>query len=318
MRAVDPVEVVVAVVLHDSADHLQPLIDSLTDGMAGTRWTAVFVDNASTDDSVKVAHRVPGSVVVEHEANVGFGAGVNAAIGAAPHHEAVLALNADVRLHPGCARRLLRTVRRPGVGIAVPRLVDAEGRLAPSLRREPTVLRAVGEAVLGGNRAGHYAPLGEMIVAPRHYRSEGPATWACGAVWMINGQCLSRLGGYDESFFLYWEEVDLALRARATGHGLAYVPDATATHVGGSSNTDTALYALMLTNRARGFRRHHGPLRSAAYRGALLAGELARAARGRPTSRAAVRALLGDADVLPVAGRPAESIRCTTTGGTTS
>jgi GT2 family glycosyltransferase len=301
----DPVEVVVVVVMHESADHLPRLIDSLDGGMAGTRWSAVFVDNASTDQSVELAHRVTGSVVVECDTNVGFGAGTNVAIGAAPGREAVLVLNPDIRLHGGCARRLLEAVRQPGIGIAVPRLVDGGGRLSPSLRREPTVLRAVGEAVLGGGRAGRYAPLGEMIVSPARYRSPGPAVWASGAAWMISDRCLRRIGGYDETFFLYWEEVDLALRARDAGEGLQYLPDATATHLGGHSNTDPSLFALMVANRARGFRRHHGPLRSAAYRSALVVGEIARAASGRATSRAAVRALLGDAGVLPPAAREA-------------
>jgi GT2 family glycosyltransferase len=162
-----------------------------------------------------------------------------------------------------------------------------------------------------------------MIVAPARYRAHGPAVWASGAAWMISGPCMSRTGGYDESFFLYWEEVDLALRARDAGYSLEYVPEAAATHVGGRSNVDASLYALMMTNRARGYRRRHGPLRSSAYHSALLAGEIARAALGRPTSRAAVRALLGDSEVLPPAARakattnaahPGDTNRCLAEG----
>ncbi len=67
-------------------------------------------------------------------------------------------LNPDVRLEPEALVRMLRALHHPGTGIVVPRLEDAAGRLQRSLRREPTVLRALGQALLG-ERAGRFRRL---------------------------------------------------------------------------------------------------------------------------------------------------------------
>jgi GT2 family glycosyltransferase len=198
---------------------------------------------------------------------------------------------------------------RPGVGIAVPRLLDVDGTLAFSLRREPTILRAAGESVLGGLRAGRVGALGEIVCNPDAYTHTRPTDWATGAAWLITTQCFHAVGGFADDYFLYSEETDLALRARDHGFASVYVPDAVVTHDGGASNVDPALFALLTRNRVRCYRRRHGAAAALAFRVALLAGELARAGSGRATSRAAVRALMGDDRVLPTVVR-------TTTYGT--
>src|SRR5665811_2530774 len=90
----------------------------------------------------------PDATVVEMGRNAGYAAGINAAVAAAPPHTAVLVLNPDVRLGAGCVPELLRALREPGVGIAVPRLLDAHAVLIDSMRRAPTCLRALGDALI--------------------------------------------------------------------------------------------------------------------------------------------------------------------------
>jgi GT2 family glycosyltransferase len=285
-----PIDLVVAVVTWNSAADLPALVDSLPAGLAGVdRWQLVIADNASSDGTTAVAARLaPEATVLALPANGGFAAGVNAAVAAAPAHRAVLVLNADVALGPGAAAALLAAAGRPGVGIAVPRLLGPDGSVAPSLRREPTVLRALGESVLGGYRAGWVPALGEVVRRPGRYTRPGRADWASGAVWLVTRPCFAAVGGFDESFFLYSEETDFALRARDLGYGLTFVPGATAHHRGGQSSVDPSLHALLAANRVRGYRRRHGRVATLAFRGALLVGEGARAVAGRATSRAAV------------------------------
>src|SRR5262249_42728834 len=150
--------------------------------------------------------------VIEPGCNLGYGAAVNLGFAAVRPREAILITNPDALLHSGTLRRLRAGVQ-PGVGIVVPRLLDSDGTLARSLRREPTVLRATGEAVLGGLRAGRVAALGEMVCDAGDYANARTIDWATGAAWLVTPRCFEAVGGFAEDYFLYSEETDFALRA---------------------------------------------------------------------------------------------------------
>ncbi len=292
-----PDRVAVVVVTYNSAPLLADLVASLPAGMAGTEWELVVADNASRDASIETVRRLaPGAHVVEVGRNGGYSAGINAAVGAASPHDAVLILNPDVRLRPGCGRALVEALRRPGVGISVPRLENAAGELIFSLRREPTLARAVVPALIGAERAGRIPAWGEVVTDRRSYTVEGVADWAEGSTQMVSARCWRACGPWDESFFLYSEETEFDLRARDHGFALSYVPSAIATHLEGGS-TNPQLWSLLVLNRFRLFRRRNGKVASAGFWLASLAHEAVRGAldprggRGQ-ASRAAVRALL--------------------------
>lgn len=288
------VDVAVVVVAYDSADVLPGLVASLPAGLEGLSWQLVLVDNDSRDDGCDVVRRLlPGATVVRTGRNGGYAAGINAGVVAAPPHEAVLVLNPDVRLHPGCGRTLLTALRTPGTGVVVPRLVDGEGRLIATIRREPTLLRAVADALVGGDRAGRLpASFGEVVTDPAAYDEPQDVDWAEGSTMLLSARCLRRVGRWDESFFLYSEETDFALRAGDAGFAVRFVPAARAVHLEGGSRAVPALWALLTVNRVRLFHKRHGPVATTAYWAALVAREAGRAALGRPTNRASLRALL--------------------------
>ncbi|HEX5496879.1 MAG TPA: glycosyltransferase family 2 protein [Mycobacteriales bacterium] len=287
--------ITVGVVTHHSARVLPGLLDSLPGALAGVPdWRLAVADNASADGSVDlVRRRFPAATVVDLGGNRGYAAGVNACAAVDPR-AALLLCNPDVRLRPG-AVAALGAATGSGVGITVPRLEDADGRLAHSLRRRPTVTRALGEALLGGRRASRFAALSEVVADPAAYTGPSRSDWATGAVMLVTRECLEAVGGWDESFFLYSEETDFALRAADAGFSLRLVPDAEAVHVGGDAHTSPALWALLTANRVRLFARRAGALRGAAFWSAVVAGEALRAAgRGRSTAthRAALEVLL--------------------------
>jgi len=249
-------------------------------------------DNGSSDGSVPlVRDRAPAATVVLMGRNAGYAAGINAAVRAAPPHAEVLVLNPDVRLMPGCVAEL-RTAMQPGVGIAVPRLLDGAAQPVNSLRREPTVLRAWADALIGARRAGRYRSLGETVTDRKVYERPATADWATGAVLLIGAECWDRCAPWDESFFLYSEETDFALRARDAGFVTRYAPSAQAMHLGGGSATSPRLWPLLTLNRVRLFSRRNGRIRTLAYWAALVAREASRSLLGKEASRAAVRALL--------------------------
>ena len=258
-------------------------------------YEVIVVDNNSADGTLEVVARdLPDATRVQLGRNAGYAAGINRGVAVARPSRAVLALNPDVRLMPGVVTRLLETLAIPGTGIAVPRIVDAHGRLDRSLRREPTVLRALGEALLGGRRAGRFHALGEVVQDPGRYEQSGTADWASGAVMLVSRECFDRVGRWDESFFFYSEETDFSLRARDAGFVLRYAPDAIAVHLGGSSHTSPRLWSILTVNRLRLFARRNGRLTTAAFWAALMLNEGLRAplSHHRAVHRAALRALV--------------------------
>lgn len=283
------------IVTYNSADALGSCLASLPAGLTGVHLTEVVVaDNASKDNTCDIAKNATGLPVrvVELGRNAGFAAGINAGVATLGPHDAVLVINPDVRIRPGAVAVLAKAFERPRVGIAAPRLLNNDGSLQPSLRRPPTALRAWAEAIIGGSRAGRWGTLGELITDPRRYAVAGPATWATGGVQMISAAAFRAVGPWDETFLLYGEETDFAIRAARAGYVTWYVPDAEFEHDGGESGTNPMLWALLTVNRTRIVRRHYGLPAWLAYFPAVVLGEAIRAAAGRRTAKAALTALL--------------------------
>ena len=162
--------------------------------------------------------------------------------------------------------------------------------IALSLRREPTIVTAWSDALLGTKLAALIG-LGEIVDKPPLYQHGGIVEWATGAALAISARARRAIGSWDESFFLYSEEVDYMARVRQSGLNVVYEVKARAVHFGGAYHENTYLSALMTTNRIRYFRRHHGPMATAVFRLAIIIGETMRFALG-PGHRAALRAAL--------------------------
>jgi N-acetylglucosaminyl-diphospho-decaprenol L-rhamnosyltransferase len=280
------------VVTWNSAAVLPGLLASIDAGMGTLDRQVIIADNASSDDTVEVARRMaPDCLIVHTGRNAGYAAAINAGLAAADPYDAVLVLNPDIRLEPGCVEAMYAHLAREGTGIVVPRIRADDGTLAWSLRREPTVLRALGEAVLG-ERAGRFAAFGESVVDEAAYERPATVDWATGAIMLVSAGCQRACGPWDESFFLYSEETEFSLRARDRGYLTRYAPEAVATHKGGESNTSPRLWSLLTVNRVKLYRQRHSLPATALFWTAVLLREASRAARGDPRARKAAAALL--------------------------
>ena len=165
----------VVVVTRDSEDVIAGLLDSLERGLSGCDWDLVVVDNASTDGTVALVSRDDRARVVQMGANVGFAAAVNRGLEGTGSTRDVLVLNPDTRLADGLGdslrARLGFSGRKGGVhaghgkadigvhgeeqiGVVAPLQVNGDGARLPSLRREPTIRRALAETFVGVRRAG--------------------------------------------------------------------------------------------------------------------------------------------------------------------
>lgn len=291
------------IVTYNSAERLPALLD----GLAGTPVThVVVVDNCSTDTTVKVARERQGDpfrlTVVESPENGGYAAGVNLGRAAAPDGAWLLVLNPDVRLRPGAVEALLGTIRA-GVGVAVPTLVDPHGGRAPSLRREPSVTRALGDALLGSRvRRGRPGWTSETVHDARAYETAQDVDWATGAAMLVSPDCADAVGPWDETFFLYSEETDFCRRARAHGFAVRFVPGSVVEHEGGGSGRSLLLDALAGANRVRYYAKHHGPVATTVFRACVGLDCLLRA--WRPSARLTLRLLTSPDPAATLGLRP--------------
>lgn len=278
----DPVRpLAVVIVTYNSGDAIGGLLDTLADGLEGIeRFDVVIADNASSDRSVAIAKAHPARPrVVQTGWNGGYAAGINAALATVSRYADVLILNPDIRLSRGAVARLVARLRHTHIGIAVPRILHEDGTLFHSLRREPSLRTAWADALLGA-RLGARFDRGECICNPQFYATPGLFDWASGAALAISAEARIRAGAWDETFFLYSEEVDYQRRIRAAGYYIAYAPDTEVVHLGGDYQRNAKLYAILTANRIRDYERHHGGFSTALFRLAVLTGEVLRSLGG--------------------------------------
>jgi N-acetylglucosaminyl-diphospho-decaprenol L-rhamnosyltransferase len=255
----------VVLVTWRSRDHLPGCLAALEAAKDEDALETIVVDNASDDDTVAcVRERAPGALVVRNDTNRGFAAAVNEALRLA-RGDAVLLLNPDVVLGRGCIARLRRDLDEDEtLGLAGPQLLFPDGRPQRSAWDAPRLPTLAFDAFLLYNllpRSRRH-PLAARIAAAAE-----DVDALSGACLLVRRSCFESLGGLDERFFLYFEDVDLGLRARAAGWRVRLVPDARAVHaLGGSAFRDRrAFWRHYETSRRELFRKHlRGPRRLAA------------------------------------------------------
>lgn len=264
-------DVAAVVVTYNNADDIEPLVASLRREAEGQTIRLVVVDNDSTDDTVERARAHPDVIVVRSGGNLGYAGGINAARDHVGDADSVLILNPDLELAPGALRVLRQRLLHRGVAVAVPRILDAHGEVYASIRRDPTLGRALGDALLGERLGGRPAWLSEIEMDRRRYRHAHAIDWATGAALLIDAGTYAMIGDWDEQFFLYSEETDFLLRVRDTGAQVWYEPDATVQHRSGGSGSSDELAALLEVNRVRYYEKRHGRARSLPFQMAVAA-----------------------------------------------
>jgi len=273
------------VVTYNSADHVAELLDSIPSAMGALTYSVVVVDNGSSDTTVELLEGRSDCITVR-SINDGYAAGMNRAVRASVSAEAILILNPDAALDSGSVPAMLEVLRKPGVGVVAPRVREADGSLSPTLRRGPTMGRVGGLSFTG------WPAFTERIEEPAAYETEHEVEWAVGAILLVDHRCYDRLGGLDESYFLYSEETDFSLRAKDAGWATVYTPSAGAMHIGGGSGESATTHTMKQLNRIRLYRRRAGTMRAWAYYGITVLMEVRRALLGHDKSWPTVRALV--------------------------
>jgi N-acetylglucosaminyl-diphospho-decaprenol L-rhamnosyltransferase len=229
---------------YNAGPDLRAALDSIAADVGDTPWEGVVVDNASSDGS---ADEVCGSgakvTVIRNAANVGFGRAVNQGI-AATSAPVVLIMNPDCRLTPGAIQRMKTELdTHDRCAIVGPRILDPDGAEQGSARGDPDMLTGLFGRTSPLRRLMPSLPVSRRNVVGNATGSAASSSvdWVSGACMLTRRSALARVGGFDERYFLYWEDADLCRRLRAYGFEIRYAPTATAIHrVGQSSRTARA------------------------------------------------------------------------------
>jgi N-acetylglucosaminyl-diphospho-decaprenol L-rhamnosyltransferase len=254
------------IVNYESGAALVRCVDGLR-----SEWVAevVVVDNGSVDGSLdEVRRRFPEVVVLVPGQNLGYGTAANRGV-AATTSPWVLVCNPDLEVRPAAVALLSDALTaNPGYALAGPLIRTPGGDRYPSARRFPSLSDAAGHALLGMfapdnrfTRSYQQTHLGDAGVGLQ------TVDWVSGACFMARRSAFEQVGGFDEAYFMYAEDVDLCWRLGRAGWQVAYVPAAEVTHAQGVS-TDRHPYRMI-------FEHHRSLLRFAArssggWRKALL------------------------------------------------
>lgn len=279
----------IAVTYGNEAD-IDGFIASLRAEAASHRLRVIVADNDSPDGTLERTRVYDDVIGLRTGGNLGYAGGINAAMAAAGDADAILILNPDLVLTPGVVAALRHRLSQPGVGAVVPTIVDGVGTRTISLRREPSILRSLGDALFGARLRRRPAAFSELVLAPDDYRSAHPVDWATGAALLVSRTAARAIGDWDERFFLYSEETDFFRRARDAGYTIWFEPAGIVRHSEGGSGASLALEQLLAVNRIRYFAKHHGRVATFAFHGTAVLNEITRCAH--PRHRVILRTLL--------------------------
>lgn len=240
------------VVSYNARDHLRKCLDELERRLPADAEILV-VDNASSDGSPElVRDEHPRCRLIALERNVGFGAANNQAAAVA-RGEHLLLINSDAWLREGSLDVLRDALDRdPRLAIAVPQLRYPDGRLQFSWAPETGVL---GEALQMARNRFEARPFAHRQVAAILRRILGGG-WVSAACILVRKTAFDEVGGFDESFFMYFEDVDLSRRLRLAGWRLRLVSEAEAFHVKGGSRRSDAGELEYRRGQLRYYRKH--------------------------------------------------------------
>lgn len=266
------VDLSIVIVNWNVRDLLRDCLRSIDAGRGLLTIEVIVVDSASTDGSVEMMRdEFPGVRLVACAENVGFPRGNNIGLAEAVGKHLLL-LNPDTVVVGDALPVMVEYLKaHPDIGALGPQLLNPDGSIQSSRRRFPTTLTAFIESTwLEGIAPG---------VLRRYYALDLPddatadVDWVTGACIMTPCKVYEEIGGLDEAYFMYSEELDWCRRIKQAGWRVVYYPDAQVIHHVGKSSEQavTARHINFQRAKLRYFRKFHGRLTAAVLRVFLLA-----------------------------------------------
>ena len=230
-----PSDVAIITVSYNSSAQLSDFLSSAVKSVASPSQITVVDNNSSDIDVTEKLTKKLGVNLLKLEKNVGYGAAANKAVLTLPSElTTLLVCNPDSELNAKAVTALVNAVSDKNVGVAGPRIYSEDGSVYPSARSIPSIRNGVGHALFANIWLTN--PWTKSYLSEAHLQnSTVPTGWVSGACLAIRRDLFSQVGGFDDNYFMYFEDVDLGYRTGKLGYTNLYVPEVSITHIGGES-----------------------------------------------------------------------------------
>jgi GT2 family glycosyltransferase len=251
-------DLTISIVSYNAKDDLALCLESIQASTRLGSFEIIVADNASTDGTLEMLRdRFPRVRVIASPENLGFGRASNLC-----WHEAksslVLFLNSDTLVTDGALDRLVEIARKhPEAGAIGPRLLYPDGEIQMSFGAMPGIVSEVVQKLWNAGYARGRGPLRKAVRT--RYSRERTVDWVSAACLLTRRDTLETVSGFDETFFLYSEDVDLCARIRATGARILFTPAVEIVHLLGRSVAKNRERVLYESHRSRlyFYEKHH-------------------------------------------------------------
>lgn len=270
---------VIVTVSYYSSPYIETMVRSLRPSRTSVE---VIVANNATDDRTPATLWAsdPSVTVLEMSHNLGYGGAVNEALrqidADAPW---ILVVNPDIEFHDSALETLITAAsHNESIGMVGPMILTPTNETYPSARRLPSLRTGIGHAIFGriwprNPWTLHY--VSDLSVSARQ------ADWISGSCMLIRRSAFERVGGFDQKYFMYFEDVDLGARMAEAGYTVRYEPSAVVSHVGGHSTKSSSRLMIRvhhqsayvyLASQYRGW--YFAPLRAVLWVGLKIRAEV--------------------------------------------
>jgi N-acetylglucosaminyl-diphospho-decaprenol L-rhamnosyltransferase len=241
----------VGIVNYNTKRNLKKCIESILQKPPKCSFRIIIVDNNSKDGSKKFLKHIKQEKVkyILNKKNRGFGAACNQVV-KAQNSSYILFLNPDVEIRRNAIDKLINFLKNnEKVGLVTGKLLFPDGSLQLSCRKFPTILRALfgRESILRKIFPNNNISK-EFLMSELDYNKIQFPDWVRGAVMLFKTDVFKKIGGFDEKFFLYFEDTDICLRLRKKGYKTAYLPEAVFYHKLAASTKKEQLKTKIIHN----------------------------------------------------------------------
>lgn len=234
-KTLPPSDVAIITVSYNSSSQLNDFLSSALKTVSSPKHITV-VDNKSAD--IEITEQLTNSLgvnLLKLETNLGYGSAINRAVPQLSQDlRTLLICNPDSELNVEAVVELRNAVQAERVGVAGPKILNLDGTVYPSARSIPSLRNGIGHAFFANIWQNN--PWTKNYLSDAHHKtSTVPTGWVSGACLAIRRDVFSSIGGFDERYFMYFEDVDLGFRLTQLGFTNLFIAESSITHIGGLS-----------------------------------------------------------------------------------
>lgn len=275
------VDISIIIVNWNTQEYLRTCLESIQTTVRGLHVQIIVVDNASSDDSVKmVKQNFPRVLLLPQQDNLGFAAGNNEGIRSATGRY-LFFINSDVKVLDECIQRLYALLEsQPQIGLAGPQILTRDGATQRSCMSRPTLWNTFCRTAYLDKLLHNWPFFSSLLLGYWNHDTQRQVEVINGCFWAARREAIDMVGPLDERFFMYGEDVDWCTRFAQAGWEILFHPQAQAIHYGGASSAKAPqrFYVQLYRAKLQYWQKHHGRLSVKAYRALLLLHHALRAA----------------------------------------